>query len=85
MGLRDEKKDLDTLQRLGLKYGDIRPARELYRLIFQRIGATLEICGYGDGRVDSYEWTICPAAIQSDSDPTLYSRARAIKMGLEGV
>jgi hypothetical protein len=85
MGLRDEKKDLDTLQRLGLKYGDIRPARELYRLIFQRIGATLEICGYGDGRVDSYEWTICPAAIQSDSDPTLYSRARAMKMGLKGV
>jgi hypothetical protein len=85
MGLRDEKKDLDTLQRLGLKYGDIRSARELYELLFARIGATLEICGYGDGRVESYEWTICPGAIQSGSAPTAYACARASGLGIKGV
>ena len=85
MGLRDEKKDLDTLQRLGLKYGDIRPARELYRLLFERIGATVEICGYGDGRVESYEWSICGGAIQAGSDPTGYQLARSMGLGIEGL
>ena len=83
MGLRDEKKDLDTLQRLGLKYGEIRPARELYRLLFERIGATVEICGYGDGRMESYEWSICGGATQPE--PTGYASARAVGMGIEGM
>lgn len=85
MGLRDEKKDLDTLQRMGLKYGDIRPANELYRLLFERIEATLLICGYGDGRVTSYEWTICPAATEADARGlTAFQRARAIGMAIPG-
>lgn len=82
MGLRDEKKDLDTLQRMGLRYGDIRPARELYRLLFERVGEPMEICGYGDGQVESYEWTICGGARAADGQPTAFARARAAGMGI---
>ena len=37
IGLRDELKDLYVLQKLGLKYGDVRTAKELYTLLFDRI------------------------------------------------
>ena len=51
MALRDQKKDLDVLQKLGLKYGDTLPARQLFQLLYERILSTREICGYGDGEV----------------------------------
>jgi len=35
--LDSQKRDLDVLQKLGMKFGDTRKARELYRLIFARI------------------------------------------------
>jgi hypothetical protein len=35
--LDSQKRDLDVLQKLGLKFGSIVKARELYRLIFARI------------------------------------------------
>ncbi len=59
MSLRDEKKDLDVLQKLDLKYGDILPALKLYQRIFERIKTTKEICGFGDGIVRSPEWKGC--------------------------
>jgi len=43
-GLSNEKRDLDMLQRLGLHFGDAMKARDLYRLIFQKIPSTQEIC-----------------------------------------
>ena len=48
MALRDEKKDLDTLQLLGLKYDDVLPAHELLNLLYERIESTTQVCGYGD-------------------------------------
>jgi len=77
-GLRDEKKDLDVLQRLGLKYGDTLPAKELYRLLFERIPSTRLICGYGDGVVRAREWTICGGSDGSEA----YQQARDAGLGI---
>lgn len=57
--IRDYKKDLDCFQKLGLMPGATMPARALFNLVFERIGSTREICGYGDGVVTSEEWRIC--------------------------
>lgn len=57
--IRDYKKDLDVLQKLGLMPGATMKARELFALLFQRIRSTREICAYGDGIVRSEEWSIC--------------------------
>jgi uncharacterized protein YbjQ (UPF0145 family) len=43
-GLSNEKRDLDMLQVLGLEFGSTMKARELYRLIFEKIPTTQEIC-----------------------------------------
>jgi hypothetical protein len=38
--LDSQKRDLDVLQKLGMQFGDTMKARELYRLIFERITTT---------------------------------------------
>jgi hypothetical protein len=43
-GLSNEKRDLDTLQALGLQFGSTMKARDLYRLVFERIPSTQDIC-----------------------------------------
>ena len=57
--IRDYKKDLDVLQKLGLMPGATMGARELFDLIFERIPSTRDICGYGTGVVTAEEWRIC--------------------------
>ncbi len=57
--IRDYKKDLDVLQKLGLMPGATMKARELYTLLFQRIPSTRDVCAFGDGIVRSEEWQIC--------------------------
>ena len=79
MALRDQKKDLDVLQKLGLKFGDTLPARKLYELLYQRIPSTRDICGYGDGQVRAPEWSICG---DPDGNET-YRNARAAVLGLK--
>jgi len=59
MSLRDQKKDLDVLQRLGLSYGDRLPARDLLRRLYERVPSALDVCGYGDGRETAFEWRVC--------------------------
>jgi hypothetical protein len=78
MALRDQKKDLDVLQKLGLKYGDTLPARKLYQLLFERILSTRDICGYGDGESRAPEWSICDQARRDDA----YQKARAVHLGI---
>ena len=58
-GLSNEKRDLDMLQRLGLRFGDVMPARELYRLIFRRIPATQGICAREGSHCPSVWWDGC--------------------------
>ena len=57
--IRDYKKDLDVLQKLGLMPGATMKACELFALLFQRIPSTRDICAYGDGIERSEEWKIC--------------------------
>ncbi len=78
MSLRDQKKDLDLLQRLGLEYGAQLPARELFRRLFAAIRSTREICGYTDGQARAWEWSVCGGP---DGSPG-YARARTAGMGI---
>ncbi len=57
--IRDYKKDLDVFQRLGLMPGATMKARELFKLLFERIPSTRYVCAYGDGILTSNEWSIC--------------------------
>lgn len=43
-GLSNEKRDLDLLQLLGLQYGSSLPARQMLRLLFDRVPDTRDIC-----------------------------------------
>ncbi|MBT4503270.1 MAG: hypothetical protein HOC74_36410 [Gemmatimonadetes bacterium] len=78
MNLRDQKKDLDVLQLLGLAYGDRLPARRLYGMLFERIPSTRMVCGYGDGVARSAEWSVCRDPKGSEA----YARARECDMGI---
>jgi hypothetical protein len=76
MAVRDELKDLDVLQLLGMKYGDIMGAKELYTLLYEKVGSTRKICGHGDGVVRSPEFSICPTT----KEPA-YDTAKATGLG----
>jgi hypothetical protein len=78
MALRDQKKDLDVLQKLGLKYGDTLPARKLYELLFARVRSALDVCGYGDGEERAREWSICGGSEVNER----YGKAREAKLGI---
>lgn len=78
IGLRDELKDLYVLQKLGLKYGDIRTAKELYQLLFERIKSTPEVCGFGQREFHSREWRPCGGADGKAS----YIKSRKSGMGI---
>jgi len=81
MGLRDQKKDLDVLKRLDLRYGDTLPARELYRKLYATIASTTDICGNRTGVATAPEWRVCGGP---DGDPG-YVRARQEKLGIPGL
>jgi hypothetical protein len=87
MSLRDEKKDLDVLQKLNLQYGDTLPAQKIFELIFKRICSTKEICGWGDGYVRAPEWSICgcsskyPLAEYSEDEP--YNKGRQHRLDIK--
>ena len=57
-GLSNQKRDLDTLQALGLRYGGTMKARDLYRLIFEKIPTTRQICRR-ENRLPSVWWDGC--------------------------
>ena len=78
MALRDQKKDLDVLQLLGLRYGDTLPAREIYRRLYEKVRSTTQICGYGDGVQRGYEWTVCGGPEGNQG----YVKARAMGLGI---
>ncbi|NPV48830.1 MAG: hypothetical protein HPY69_17965 [Armatimonadetes bacterium] len=56
-GLRDRRKDLDTLQRLDLLPGDTLKARDLLRLYVERIPEVKAVCDYGEAT--AWEWRSC--------------------------
>jgi hypothetical protein len=56
-GLKDRRKDLDTLRLLDLLPGDRMPARELLARYIERIPHVRAVCDYGEERVP--EWLAC--------------------------
>lgn len=79
-GLPNQMRDLRVLQKLGLTFGSILPARELYRRIFKRIPGTLAICRIEPGR-PSVWWTGCGAATMDSEN---YAKGRKQLMKLLG-
>lgn len=77
MSLRDELKDLDVLQRLGLRYGDVLPAQDVFARLYQRIESTREVCGHGDGIERSPEWRVCGGP----TGDARYAQGRAAGLG----
>jgi hypothetical protein len=59
-GLPNQMRDLRVLQKLGLCYGSTLKAQDLYRLIFERIAGTLEICRF-EHPYPSLWWDPCAA------------------------
>ena len=55
-GLYNEMKDLNVLQALELSYGEKRRAREMYRLIFEKIPRTAGICALEGSVSDFSVW-----------------------------
>jgi hypothetical protein len=75
-GLSNEKRDLDMLQKLGLHFGSTMKARDLYRLIFERIPTTQDICRRDDNRCPSVWWDPCGEANVKQGNSN-YEKGRA--------
>lgn len=81
MGLRDQKKDLDTLQLLGLDYGAVLPAWQLFELVYERIPDQVRVCAFNTGRQTQEAWSICQSA-QTPPEQSRYRQAAADKLGI---
>lgn len=79
-GLRDQKKDLDVLQKTGLQYGDVPSARELFRRLYAAVHSTKEVCGCGDGIARSPEWDGC-----GREGNEAYVKGRSAGLGIPGL
>jgi hypothetical protein len=79
-GLPNELRDLRVLQKLGLRFGSTLKARDLYRLIFERISGTLEICRLDHAR-PSVWWSGCGAATTNSEN---YEKGRKLLMAQLG-
>jgi len=55
-GLYNEMKDLNVLQASGLTYGTTMKAREIYKLIFERIPQTAGVCALDGSIADLSVW-----------------------------
>lgn len=84
-GLYNEMKDLETLQALGLTYGTVMGAREIYRLIFERIPTTHGVCALT--KVDVPDYSVWKDACSAMPTPGAYERGREMlweAFGCEG-
>lgn len=79
-GLRDQKKDLDVLQKTGLQYGDVLPGRLLLRRLYAAVLSTMDVCGCGDGIARAPEWDGC-----GREGRDAYVKGRAAGLGVPGV
>ena len=75
--LRQLQKELNILQRLGLQFGDVVPANELFTRVFTIIPESDEICAYGNGKITAPEWMVC--------GNEFYSQGRQACLGIEGI
>lgn len=77
-GLYNELKDLNVLQKLGLTCGATMKARDLFKLIFERIPSATKVCALdnGDKPANSFWWDPCGAK----EPPTNYEKGREMLM-----
>lgn len=68
-GLKDRRKDLDTLQLLDLLPGDTMPARELFARYLERIPHANPVCHYAEGSIP--EWQPCGSAVNGNYEKGL--------------
>jgi len=68
-GLKDRRKDLDTLRLLDLLPGDTLPARELLARYVERIPHVKAVCDYGEQRVP--EWLSCSGSFSGNYEKGL--------------
>lgn len=61
-GLKDRRKDLDTLQQLDLLPGTTMKARDLYRLYRERLPSAESVCHYTEAGTTIPEWAPCGTA-----------------------
>ncbi len=82
-GLSNEKRDLDMLQVLGLQFGSAMGARELFRLIFERIPTTQGICKREGSCCPSVWWDGCGESNVTKGNEN-YEKGRKELMGQFG-
>lgn len=69
--IKDQLRDLNILEKLGLRPGATLSARELYNRVYERIGSLRDICAWGDELDTAPFWSPC-GGWRSDS----FERAR---------
>ncbi|MHB0879226.1 MAG: hypothetical protein ACYC5O_24575 [Anaerolineae bacterium] len=69
--VRNPLRDLLLFRKLGLKPGDTLPAREMYRLLFERVRTAPEICAWGDGKEVTKEWLSCGGAVSGNYEKAI--------------
>jgi len=75
-GLTNQLRDLRTLQKLGLTYGSRIKAGDLYKLIFERIPSTVDICRL-ESPTPSVWWDPCGERTSNNED---YRKGREMLM-----
>jgi hypothetical protein len=68
-GLKDRRKDLDTLQLLDMLPGDRMPAKELFARYVERIPHANPVCYYAEASVP--EWRPCGSALNGNYEKGL--------------
>lgn len=85
-GLENELKDLRVLQKIGLKYGDSMKAKDLYKLIFDKIKTTNEVCAL-EGIFSSVSvWRDpCGEGMEEVKENERYKKGRRMLMDALGI
>jgi len=78
--LRQLQKELTILRKLGLNFGDVVKANELFSRVFQNFSDTREVCAYNQDYATALEWSICGGPEGGD-----YPKGREVCLGIKGV
>lgn len=57
--IKNQLRDLNILEKLGMKPGDSMSAKELYERVYARIGSLRDICAWGDELDTAPFWSPC--------------------------
>lgn len=80
-GLPNQMRDLRVLQKIGLTFGSTMKARDLFRLLFERIPGTFEMCHIKHAK-PSVWWTGCGSAVADSENFAKGKKLLVDKLGL---